>query len=115
MDTMVSNILNFAGALTLMATNFVDPWVLVTESNVLRSHFLRLAAGPEVSTHVLGHSVQEYANTDTKLEPMVVLLANVTILVLVIPALTEKSASESEMLNALVIFALDILSVSMPS
>lgn len=102
----------FPGALTLMETNFVDPWALLVESNVRGSHFLQHAAAPGVSTHVLERSAQEYANTDIKLDPMVVPLANVTILVLVIPARTEKSASESEMLNALVICALDIPSVS---
>lgn len=97
-----------------MAINFEDLWGLLVESNVLRPQFLQLAAVLEVSTHVLGHSAQEYANTDIKLELMVVPPANVTILVQVIPVLTEKSASESEMQTALVSCALDILSVSMP-
>lgn len=95
-----------------MAINFVDLWVLLMESNVLQSHFLRLAAVLEVLTHVPGHFAQAYANTDIKLELMVVPLANVTILVQVIPVLMEKSVSESEMLTALVSCVLDTQSVS---
>lgn len=98
-----------------MVTNFVDLWALLVESNVLRSHFLLLAAGLEVSTRVLGHSALEYANTDIKLESMDVPLVNVMIRVRGIPVLMEKSASELEMPTALVSYALDILSVSMPS
>lgn len=112
---MVVNTLTFPGALTQMAINFVDLWGLLMESNVLHSHFLRLAVGLEVLTHVPGHFAQVYANTDIKLELMVVPLANVTILVQVILVLTEKSVSESEMLTALVSCALDTLSVSIPS
>lgn len=114
-DRIFVKVLIFLGALTQMVINFVDLWVLLRESNVLRSHFLRLAVELEVLTHVLGRFAQVFANMDIKLEPMVVPLANVTILVLVIPVLTDKSASESEMQTAQVNCALDILSVSMPS
>lgn len=110
---MVVIIFSFPGALTQMAISFVDLWVLRVESNVLRCHFLRLAAGLEVSIHVLELSALAYANMDIKLEPMVVPLANVMTLVQVIPVLMEKNASESEMLTALVSCALDIQSVSM--